>query len=504
MRSKKIVFILMTLAITVSQIVTQVCANENSEALQVYFSDAGKIMNIFTSEDLDDDVSVLIGNETIDADVQSSDIEINTTFLIDNSNSISKKHRDKIKDAVKDYVSSMPKTEKVKIAKFDEKTTILADEYSNDSEFIDYELSKIDFKGESSIVYDALMNSVKSMETDNDIYYRTVLITDGVDSVEGTSFEYLRSEISENGRYHIDVIQVSRGKQKEVNLKAIGDLGSNTYNIFTEKDEEINFDFLKQDKISLVKVGLVNEVTTGELKGVTIKSGTKSIPIGSILFPQVEIVSNNSTQNTHAIYANNNSTTKSVTRISASSENKKNQIIMIVIIAVAGAAVLGIVLIIIIVIVVSKKKKKKSAIPAAKCRIAVEIIKDDPRDHEGVGKTVWEFPINSEFRVGRTLKPASNGKEILPENHAAICERAVDEDISSIGRNAFSLRYEANTSTVIIKNIAKNAKFSINDNGRTYELIGGQTHVLTKGANILLGGYTTVIVNDISKENGRM
>ena len=163
--------------------------------------------------------------------------------------------------------------------------TVLADNYSNTPEFINYELSKVNFNGQASLVYDAVVNITNQMDSNQD-YYRTVLITDGVDSIEGSSFDYMRSIISENSRYHIDVVQVSEGNQQDVNLTAIAKLGSNTYTLFNSGTK---FDALIPETVSLMKVNLTNDVTTGEVKGITIKNGGSNLSLGSIMFPQAEL-----------------------------------------------------------------------------------------------------------------------------------------------------------------------------------------------------------------------
>ena len=278
MNVKKAIIAFIMPIMMIGQMPINVSATAGTEPLQTYFSSDGKTMKIFTNEPLSENASILIGNESLEASVQNSGVKINTIFLIDNSTSMPYALRDEVKTAINDYVSKMPDTESIKIAKFDIETTILSDEYLNDPEFINYELSKIDFNGQASLVYDAVMNAVNSNDTDQDIYNRTVLITDGIDSVEGTSFDYLRSVISENGRYHIDVVQVSEDSKQDVNLTAIANLGSNTYTLF---NSGVKFDTLIPDNVSLMKLNLINEVTTGELKGVTIKNGDNNISLGS-------------------------------------------------------------------------------------------------------------------------------------------------------------------------------------------------------------------------------
>ncbi|MCR4645632.1 MAG: hypothetical protein K5695_09530 [Oscillospiraceae bacterium] len=472
------------------QMALHAAATEGTEPLQAYFSEDGKTLKIFTSAKLSDNASLLVGNATLNAEVQNENIPINTVFLIDNSTSIPTGLRDTIKTAVQDYVADMPETESVKVAIFDTETTFLADEYSNDSGFIDYELSKVDFKGQASLVYDAVMKVVSDTFPDQDVYYRTVLITDGVDSVEGTSFDYLRSVINENGRYHIDVVQVSKSDKQDVNLTAISNLGSNTYMLFKS---DSNFKSLKPENVSMLKAPLINEVATGELKGVTIKNGDSDISLGSILFPQVEIavpttvpVEEPSTEElTEAptLPAPTQATTQPA-------PPQKKGLPLVLLLGIIGAVVVLAGVIILVVVLAAKKGRK--------CRIAVNIVKDDERDQQGVGQDMWEFPVSSEFRVGRTLEPMSNDNTPLPRNHKAICESATNDDISSIGRNAFALSYNAKTQILTITNIAKGAVFTVETAGRKSDLRSGQSTELRQDSRILLGNYTTVMIQEIN------
>lgn len=497
MNMKKVISVVAVIMAVLLQSVFLASATDGVQPLQTYFTDDGKTMKIFTSESLDTSASVLIGNETLAADKVTSDVEICTVFLVDNSTSMPYSLRDEIKTAISDYVSGMPESESVKIAMFDMKTTILAEDYSNDSEFINYELSKIDFQGQASLVYDAVLNILENSDTSKDVYYRTVLITDGVDSIEGTSFDYLRSAISENGRYHVDVVQVSEGTKQDVNLSAISNLGSNTYTLF---NSGTRFDSLKPETVSMIKVKLTNDVTTGELKGVTIKNGGSNISLGSIMFPQVEIETPKPTEEIKKM----ETTTKVIettreTKVETTTTSQKNDEKSGGISIVAIAAIIGGVLIVggVVAAFVLLKKKK-----TLQCNISVQIHKDDERDKNGTGMDVWRFFINSEFRVGRTLEPKSNDNTVLLKNHRAICENATNEDISSIGRNAFALTYDKKTNSVIIKNIAKGAMFYVETGGRRNEVRSGQSVSIMRGSKILLGNYTTVIIHNITVNNG--
>lgn len=493
MNIKKAIIAFIMPVMLIGQMSIYVSATAGTEPLQTYFSSDGKSMKIFTSEPLADNASILIGNETLEASVQNTGVKINTIFLIDNSTSMPYSLRDEVKAAIADYVSVMPETESVKVAMFDTQTTILADEYSNDREFINYELSKVDFNGQASLVYDAVMNVIDSSDTNQDVYYRTVLITDGIDSIEGTSFDYMRSAISDNGRYHIDVVQVSEGSKQDVNLTAISNLGSNTYTLF---NSGVKFDTLIPENVSLMKVNLIDEVTTGELKGVTIKNGNSNISLGSIMFPQVEIAPPETTMVEENVVTTTEAeeTTEATTPESTINDKKDSgsSPLFILLIAIGSIILVGAAVAVFLML-----RKKKSL----NCNVSVQIRKDDERDKNGIGMDVWAFPITSEFRVGRTLEPVSSDKTPLPKNHRAICENATNKDISSIGRNAFALTYDSKTNTVTIKNIAKGAMFSIQTANKRVDVKSGQSAVVMNGSKILLGNYTTVIIHNITVNN---
>lgn len=470
-------------------------ATAGNEPLQACFSEDGAYMTVFTSAALDENASLLIGNTDLPAEVTASGVRVNTLFLIDNSSSMPVKLRDALKSAITDYVSGMPETERVKIAAFDTETTIPPAEYSGDREFIAYELSKVDFKGKASLVYDAVMNVIENTEHGEDAYYRTVLVTDGADSVEGTSFDLLRSAISGNSRNHVDVVQVSTGDKQDVNLSAIGSLGSNTYMLFGS-DSDLNA--LHPGEISMLKAKLTNELTTGELKGVTIKNGGSNLSLGSILIPQAEIPPEETTTavpETTTSAAATETTTEEMTTETVTTEAPKPEgkgFPWLLVSAIAGGVLLlgGAAAWFLV------RRSKRSFI----CKVFVRITKDVPGDQKGVGPDTWEFPVGSEFRVGRILEPLAEDNSPLPKNDRAICEDATNDDIGSIGRNAFSLTYDRKTAALTVRNTAKGASFSVKTAGRTSDLRSGQSAVLTEDSQILLGNYTTVTVTRISVE----
>jgi len=441
-----------------------VSAMEGAEPLQLCFLDEGKTLEIFTSEDLEDDAKILIGGDTFDAEVKNDGINVNTLFLVDNSQSVSTEMRANLKEAILNYVSDMPDYENVKIASFDTELKLLSDKYTNDREFIEYELSKVDFKGESSAIYNALLEASKSFEYDKEEYFRIVLMSDGYARKDNISFEYLKTEINEKSICHIDAVQIIQNDGVVNKLNDIANWGSNTFNEFDGKN---NLSFLKPGNVSMIKAKLPSSITTGEIKGVTIKNGSSDISLGSVMFPHV----------------NGNGASESGSNI--------NWVIIIVLIVVAALLVVGGAVTIIFFCV---KKKKRY------CSVNVQITKEDARDTKGVGMDVWKFPVSGEFRVGRTLNPVSNNGKPLPTNNKAIFEDATDEDISSIGRNAFSMSYDSKRNSIVVKNIANSAAFYVETSGRKDCIESGKATFVINGSKILLGNYTTIIITGFSVE----
>lgn len=131
------------------------------------------------------------------------------------------------------------------------------------------------------------------------------------------------------------------------------------------------------------------------------------------------------------------------------------------------------------------------------CRVSVKITKDDNRDRAGVGVFEWRVPITGEFRVGRAVDPVAENGARLPKNDVAICETATNDDIASIGRNAFALMFDRNRGILIIRNVANKAMFSLEVAGRRYDMKATQTAQLNVSNKILLGNYTTVEIMNI-------
>lgn len=469
---KKAILLFTTIVLLVS-LLSNLSLNVNAiddKLLQTYFSKDGANLEIFLTQDINEDAQVIIGNDTfIPSELKNGNVEVKTIFLVDNSRSMPKDFRDSIKESILSYISYMSENEQVKIVMFDKEVTTLINEYSSDVTYIEYALSKIDYKGVESYVYDAILETISENYIDEGVYYRTILITDGADRKGNVSFEYLRTEIDRNNIYHIDIVQVSEDGKQETNLKSLSELGSNTYTMF---DKNGNLSSLKPGKVSAMRVKLNNSVTTGEYRGVTVKNGSSNISLGSILFPQVELEDEPV------------STIEEEPPVESEPVPKKNFKWIFII----GGICLGVILIGVVIFIIIYRVKNK------KCAIEVFITKDDNRDIEGTGNFIWKFDLENGYRVGRTLKPTNPDGSRRPENQTAVCELL---NVSSIGRNAFEIYYAQESKRLCIRNVAEGAVFSIESANFNGVLDVGNEAYIDINTKILLGSYTTIQIKSI-------
>ena len=446
---------------------------EKTEFVQSTLSGDNSALKLYFSGKIEENAKVVIGNDTFDCEI-TENVPIRTVFLIDNTTSMSKVTN--VVDIVRDYLSAISENESIAIVKFDKKTEQVTNGYIKDKYDIDTAFSKIKFDGEGSYIYDAIVETIKTMYENNNDYYKIVLITDGFDQSKSVSFDNLKNEVEKNARYHIDVVQATNYNQESKELKAIGALSTNTYTFCNNSKSNGSKTYNSKDisklavsDVTFVKVYLKESVTTGEYKGVTLKNGENNVQIGSVLFPQADW----SKEDLEA-------------KLNAKAPSLNIPLIIGIcagVILLAGCGVL------VFILIRNKNNKVK------KFDITVEISKDSDKDNSDTGRRVWTVSEKKPYRVGRVLKPMGSNNVVLPENDSAICENASEESKSSIGRNAFEIFYDKENDSLVVKNNASNAEFYLNSEDNVVK--PNASFTLKAGMNILLGLYTTVKIINI-------
>jgi len=161
--------------------------------------------------------------------------QIKTTILVDISKSIPKTMRNNVIETLKKLVENKSENEELSIYTFGNELNIYCG-FSSDRNDLMNAIDKIKFSDNHTIIYDAIYNTIPQISRKNDnneskaIFYRTVVITDGVDdTVSGITKEELFIRL-QNERYPVYVVAVS-GKETGVNkeLAAIVRMSGSKY-----------------------------------------------------------------------------------------------------------------------------------------------------------------------------------------------------------------------------------------------------------------------------------
>lgn len=453
---KKHIIALIFITATLLSFFSMSVSARNDQVLQCTFSNDSTTMQIFMSEDMDSDTNVMIGSEYFPAEI-ISDVDMKTIFLIDKSSSMPEMITKGLENIILRYMSEMPDNESISIMAFDSGIHDITDGYIRNKNDLKSAVAKIKFDGNESCIYDSIMDTIDTVYTDDHNYYKIILISDGWDRSIRYTFDEMKNKTDKNCRYHIDIVQTTNYNQKNDKLSSIGSLSNNTYTFYRS---ESDIAALAGKNVCLLNVELNEKVTTGEYRGVTIKSGKGDIVLGSVLFPQVDW----------------NSPGLADRRKSA--DHSSDLFLWI-----AGGIILAIA--IVTVLFLSKLLRKKE------CEIFVNVQKESKSDQYKIGDFIWKFDSNQEFRVGRVDEPVDNQGNPLPKNHFSIYE---EENKRTIGRNAFVIKYFPLKKHFVIENISNVAVFSIDVESRVIEK--GDVYHLVPGTKILLGEYTVInIVN---------
>ncbi len=285
--STKRVYILLIIILT--NILTMISgqgiafAEDHIVLKQVYAWD--RYIDVFVSEDLAPDaLSVKVSNK--DATIEGSGVCVDqgmaskTTILIDVSQSMPKSQRGQVLDLLNSSIESIGAGEEVKIVAFDESLTTLSD-FTADRYDLLKSIEEIKFEGKQSIIYDAIYNTMPEVGPieGNPCFYRTIVITDGVDDTEsGVTKEELFLELK-NKTYPIDVIEVSKasvGANK--NLAALSRIsGGNYTQLNGNTDLNVLLGDIKLNQMFWIRAIVPEGLSDGAVRQIDIDDGVHSI-----------------------------------------------------------------------------------------------------------------------------------------------------------------------------------------------------------------------------------
>ena len=215
----------------------------NVQLVQGYVS--GEYLDLFLSNELvEDSLSIKVANretEFFDAGkLAEEEIAVKTTILIDNSTSMPSATRAKVGEFLDFKIKNIAKNEEIKIVQFGDEITTLQ-EFTNDRYDLDKAADLIKYDGQESKIFDAIYNTIPEISAldDEPCFYRTIVITDGVDlAAQGITKEELFIRL-QSDTYPIDVLCVTNSKTDNENkdLSALTRMSNGRYfDIYPESD----------------------------------------------------------------------------------------------------------------------------------------------------------------------------------------------------------------------------------------------------------------------------
>ncbi|MDR1703304.1 MAG: FHA domain-containing protein [Clostridiales bacterium] len=205
----------------------------NQKISQMYIS--GRAVTVFTDGPLNAE-SVRLAVSNIPAEVTAAgslsgpNALIKTTLLVDISTSMPRDARSVVIETLNELVENKAANEEFRLAIFGEELTVLT-EFSSDRYDIAKGIDEVEFDGDWSIVYNAIQDTIPLLEPHDGkpVFYRTVVITDGVDdTARGITLEELLIELQDKF-YPIDAVRVSEGGPESKELSSIVRLSGGRY-----------------------------------------------------------------------------------------------------------------------------------------------------------------------------------------------------------------------------------------------------------------------------------
>ena len=404
-------------------------ADTNADVLQVYVSE--QTMTAFTNVELNSDaLSCAISNQSSEITksglVSGEDALIKTTVLIDISTSMPSATRNNVIETLNKLVEIKSASEDMKIVTFGDELNILQD-FSVDRYDLSNAIGKIKFDGTQSRIYDAIYNTIPAITPSGNkpTFYRTIVITDGVDDTDsGITKEELFIRL-QNEHYLVDVIAVSRSETAEnKELSAIVRMSGGRY--FTLVPNTDAAELAKTLEVSgyyYFEATVPGALLDGSTRQVDIKDGTHSISL-DIKFPVFDVPVVETPipkEEASVVEVSRVSEVPEVTvllPIEDETEEQTDDNSMIIYICVA--VVLIIIIAVIIVVMYTKKKKEAMRLDTENTAMSLDDDLDEKTDfissdYQNAQFTIklssrnnpsktWTLPVLGELLIGRSKR----------------------------------------------------------------------------------------------------
>ena len=208
-------------------------------------------------------------------------VAVRTTILIDISTSMPSQVRGNIVSFIDLLIKNLGKNEQYKIVAFGEQLSVLQD-FTSDRYDLAAATDKIEFNGQQSKIYDAVYNTIPRVQPIDAMpcYYRTVIITDGVDdTASGVTKEELYLKLQAD-TYPIDVVAVSKTKQAEPEkeLSALTRMSRGKYtNLYAGTDLQELSSSLAAGSVFWLRATIPGTLLDGSTRQIDISDGVNSL-----------------------------------------------------------------------------------------------------------------------------------------------------------------------------------------------------------------------------------
>ena len=482
---------LLSAILIICALMPAVYADGGAVLSQVYSHEQN--MDIFIAGDLNaNNISVKVANRN--ADVLERGLltdcggTVRTTVLVDISTSIPFEAREPIKNYIGSIIENIGSNEEMRIATFGEKITVLHD-FTNDRYDLSTATSDINFDNSQSMIYDAVYNTIPELTVvdDKPCYYRTIVITDGVDVTKtGITKEELLLKL-QNDTYPINVIEASKAKVESENkdLASLARISGGAYaNLYPDCDLDSISSAFSTDGVFLIKVLLPGELLDGSTRQINIDDGINSIQFDSKLpvfdAPEPEIAI--APEITESIETEPETIVTEPVETSPEANSIFDDYKIVIIIVVA---ILAVILLATIISLIAIGKKKKRRISTEKATVSHDYGNSSPNvkteyltDEEvenilgsacirlrliSAENMTWDFALDKDLIIGRDTT----------------CKICISEP--SISRKQCKISYNGKT---VIENLSTSNITKLNGN----RLIGAE--VLKVGDQIKCGRVT--------------
>ena len=398
-------------------------ASTNITLTEAYMNE--ETLDLFTNDSFEEDgLTIKVANREADiinyGTIYTENISVRTTILLDISTSMPAAARDKVTEYINLKIKDLSGNEQLRIVTFGAQLNVLQD-FTSDRYDLDKAVGSIKFIGYESEVYDAVYNTIPDIVPLNGqpCFYRTIVITDGVDSaVEGVTKEELFMKL-QSQTYPLDVVCVSGAKPAAQNkdLSALARISSGRYfDCFPDVDlNDLSYDSSVSDYF-WIRAEVPAALLDGSTRQVDISDGTNSISF-DMKMSVVDAPIETPPASQPSSVSQPVSTSSSSLPVSSVPDDEGFPVTLILIIG--GAAAAAAVAAVIVVVIVNKKKKKAQQVQAAQTsdpignsRVKVEsteiVMEHEGREHYSIkiSNTAnqtdnWILDVFSDIIIGR-------------------------------------------------------------------------------------------------------